>query len=381
MSKIIRPDLDPADYVFGSTAQGTERTIFGAYTGLVQSDDLTENITASFQRGWAASGEQNNSIPTMEDFNGWAFTTSKMLAYLFQMGVGEWNGKQLYPVNARCIGSNGILYRAKVENEGNDPVSDNVNWGSDADTFVPFLGNVTIGDVKTFSSSPIVPTATLGDSSGKAANTAFVQRVAGMLGGLPISSDNEVGGDCEKHPGLGANDADHVLRSGTWDFDSGMANTPSLIPYGVIEVWHDSLTDRILQRCISSVPEEGRRLSATRQTNDGGASFEDWVYDSAVSQISSRSSDGSWTLIGLKTGVIVTILIDCLGTGDRVSIRLDSGGLGGRTGGNGYFQIGQSVTSLESVSDSFSFFPAGETAVLSISALDQPSTTTLYAFQ
>lgn len=43
------------------------------------------------------------------------------------------------------------------------------------DTTVKLTGDQTIADVKTFSSSPIVPTPTAGDNSTKGATTAFVQ--------------------------------------------------------------------------------------------------------------------------------------------------------------------------------------------------------------
>lgn len=50
------------------------------------------------------------------------------------------------------------------------------NGGYDA---VTLTGDQTVAGVKTFSSSPVVPTATLADSSTKAATTAFVLTNAG----------------------------------------------------------------------------------------------------------------------------------------------------------------------------------------------------------
>ena len=49
------------------------------------------------------------------------------------------------------------------------------------DTKVALGGNQTIEDTKTFTSSPLMPTATAGDSSAKGANTAFVQNAIAQL--------------------------------------------------------------------------------------------------------------------------------------------------------------------------------------------------------
>ena len=52
-----------------------------------------------------------------------------------------------------------------------------------AGAFVDQSSAQTVGGVKTFSSSPLVPTATAGDSSLKAASTAFVATALGAVGG------------------------------------------------------------------------------------------------------------------------------------------------------------------------------------------------------
>lgn len=49
------------------------------------------------------------------------------------------------------------------------------------DTKVSLSGDQTVGGTKTFSSSPLIPTATAGDSSAKGASTAFVQNAIAQL--------------------------------------------------------------------------------------------------------------------------------------------------------------------------------------------------------
>lgn len=49
------------------------------------------------------------------------------------------------------------------------------------DTKVSLSGNQTVGGTKTFSNSPLIPTATAGDSSAKGASTAFVQNAIAQL--------------------------------------------------------------------------------------------------------------------------------------------------------------------------------------------------------
>jgi len=116
---------------FGSTAQGTERTVFGAVT---QSDAIDDNVNTSYIRGWGIVGV--NDAPTKQDFNAMVFTSSYLTAYLYQQGIATYNLLQKYYINSRCTGSDGTVYRAltgtlATPNVGNDPVGDAVNWKAD----------------------------------------------------------------------------------------------------------------------------------------------------------------------------------------------------------------------------------------------------------
>jgi len=109
---------------FGSAAQGTERTVFG---GTAQSDLLTDNVDASFLRGWGIVPVNGN--PTKQDFNALGFTVSQMLAYLHQQGVAEWDAAQEYNVDAVVVIGSAIYISKTNANIGNPPVTDSgANW-------------------------------------------------------------------------------------------------------------------------------------------------------------------------------------------------------------------------------------------------------------
>ena len=143
---------------FADDATSTNRTVFG---GVTQSDAIDDNLNADFKKGWEIVGLNDN--PTKEDFNAMGYTLGALTAYLYEMGIAEWNTSQNYRVNSRVIGSDGNLYKSLTgtsgtPNAGNNPLSDVVNWKSlEA---VSLTGNQTVDGVKTFTSSPIVPTPT-----------------------------------------------------------------------------------------------------------------------------------------------------------------------------------------------------------------------------
>lgn len=143
---------------FADDATSTNRTVFG---GVTQSDAIDDNLNADFKKGWEIVGLNDN--PTREDFNGMGYTLGALTAYLYEMGISEWNTSQNYRVNSRVIGSDGNLYKSLTgtsgtPNAGNNPLSDVVNWKSLEAIYL--TGNQTVADVKNFSSSPIVPTPT-----------------------------------------------------------------------------------------------------------------------------------------------------------------------------------------------------------------------------
>lgn len=116
---------------YGSTAVGTERTVFGALT---QSDVLDDNINVDYLRGWGIVPINGN--PTKQDFNAVAFTAGQILAYLHQEGMPAYDSLQEYFIGS-ITKKAGIQYTSQVEpNIGNDPLTDDgTNWKSSA---IPF---------------------------------------------------------------------------------------------------------------------------------------------------------------------------------------------------------------------------------------------------
>ena len=110
---------------FASSATDDNRTVYG---DTAQSDDIDDNLNADFEKGWEIVADDDN--PTKQDFNALGFTTTQLIAYLFQQGLAEWNGSQVYYINGFAMGSDGKLYQSKTDdNTNNDPTTDNgTNW-------------------------------------------------------------------------------------------------------------------------------------------------------------------------------------------------------------------------------------------------------------
>lgn len=110
---------------FGSTATGTNRTVFNDVT---QSDVLDDNINASFQLGWEITGV--NDAPTKQDFNGLGFTISQLHAYIHQMGIPEWDGAQEYHAGSK-VSYNDNIWVCKTDTHVSAtlPSADEANWG------------------------------------------------------------------------------------------------------------------------------------------------------------------------------------------------------------------------------------------------------------
>ena len=137
------------------------RFAFGTDTA---TDDINANYNDNIKKGW---GTTPNEFPEVEDFNAFAYTSGYLTAYLYQMGIAEWNNKQKYKKYSRVIGSDGKIYKAKTgtdlaPNINNNPTTDSTNWEDVFSNFVSKAGAETIAGVKTFSSSPIIPTPTAG---------------------------------------------------------------------------------------------------------------------------------------------------------------------------------------------------------------------------
>lgn len=73
--------------------------------------------------GWQAE------VPPFEHFNFLQKWFTQGLAHFNEQGIGVWDSSTTYPVDGMAKGSDGEVYRAIVEQSGNDPVSDDgTNW-------------------------------------------------------------------------------------------------------------------------------------------------------------------------------------------------------------------------------------------------------------
>ena len=164
------------------------RFAFGTDTA---TDDINVNYNDNIKKGW---GTTPNEFPEVEDFNAFAYTSGYLTAYLYQMGISEWNDKQKYKKYSRVIGSNGKIYKAKTgtdlsPNINNNPITDTTNWEDVLSNFVSKAGAETIAGVKTFSSSPIVPTPT---AITQAVNKAYVDNKPSGFKNLIINGAKKV---------------------------------------------------------------------------------------------------------------------------------------------------------------------------------------------
>lgn len=119
---------------FANGADPSKRYVFG---GTTASDNINDNINSDFLTGWEIVGQ--NDAPPKQWFNALGYTSTYLAAYLYQMGIPEWNINQEYFINSRAMGSDGDIYKSLsgtsgTPNVGNDPVGDIVNW--EKDTFV-----------------------------------------------------------------------------------------------------------------------------------------------------------------------------------------------------------------------------------------------------
>jgi hypothetical protein len=141
MTKITRPGKNIV--AFGSNAEGTERTTFGTTT---QANDLDSNLNDSFARGWGIVA--GSDLPTKQDFNAMGYTLGQLNAYLYQMGIAEYDASQEYHQNS-FTNYNGVIYKSLTNNNvGNTPNTSTTNWESVIDgKYLPLIGGTLSGDL------------------------------------------------------------------------------------------------------------------------------------------------------------------------------------------------------------------------------------------
>jgi microcystin-dependent protein len=111
--------------IFAGAAVGLERTIFGSVT---QSDNIDTNLNAAQERGWGNVGV--NELPTKQDFNALGWTQARLIAYLYQTGVAEWDNAQDYHLH-NIVNLNGSLYKCLQNNNTNkNPATETAWWSN-----------------------------------------------------------------------------------------------------------------------------------------------------------------------------------------------------------------------------------------------------------
>lgn len=131
-----------------------------ASSGLIVEPDISKII-----EGWQL-GEQ----PPHEYMNWLQNTFGSKLNHILKNGVASWNNETEYLAGS-SVQHNGNVWLCKTTNTNSEPTDVNANWKRIITVeslttvlggYVATTGDQTIAGVKTFSSSPIVPTPTAG---------------------------------------------------------------------------------------------------------------------------------------------------------------------------------------------------------------------------
>lgn len=87
--------------------------------------DITDPGVPKYTTGWALK-----EVPTFPDFNFLQQQFTQGLVYNNEQGINGWDTNTVYPIGALVKGSDGFVYRAIVQQNGNDPTADTgANWG------------------------------------------------------------------------------------------------------------------------------------------------------------------------------------------------------------------------------------------------------------
>ena len=166
MARLTRKNIK----VFAENA--TNNGIFGS---LQANDPTTTNDVEQIQslpawsNGWDDATMTSEELPPLEEFQGIQYVVSYEQAYLMQEGLPEWSTTVTYYKGSlvKKVTTTGFqIYNSLTDNNTGNLLSDTSNWKlvMDSDNLYAFdsavvhkTGNETVGGVKTFSSSPIVP--------------------------------------------------------------------------------------------------------------------------------------------------------------------------------------------------------------------------------
>lgn len=183
MARLTRKNIK----VFAGSA--TNNGVFGSLqaNNPVTTNDVEQlQSLSAWEQGWNSATMTSEELPPLEEIQGVTYVTTYEQAYIMQEGLPEWASTVTYYKGSlvKEVTANGFrIYCSLTDNNTGNVLTDTGNWKKVMDsedlyafdsTVVHKTGAETVAGVKTFSSSPEVPTATAGDSSAKSASTEFV---------------------------------------------------------------------------------------------------------------------------------------------------------------------------------------------------------------
>lgn len=187
MARLTRKNIK----VFAENA--TNNGVFGslqANNPVTTTDVEAIQSLSAWGEGWDEATVTGEKLPPLEEFQGVQYVTTYQQAYIMQEGLPEWAASVTYYKGSlvKEVTSTGFrIYNSLTDNNTGNLLSDTSNWKKvmDSDDVYAFndevvhsTGNESISGIKTFSSSPIVPTLATNDNSGKAINSQFFQNAS-----------------------------------------------------------------------------------------------------------------------------------------------------------------------------------------------------------
>lgn len=165
--------------------------------------EVIQSLTA-WSQGWNAATETSEELPPLEEIQAVEYVTTYEQAYIMQEGLPEWAATVTYYKGSliKEVTTNGFrIYCSLTDDNTGNIISDTSNWKKvmDSDDLYAFdntvvhnTGNESIAGVKTFTSSPSVPTPSVGDDSTNPATTAYINNKFSVVNALPDSPDPDI---------------------------------------------------------------------------------------------------------------------------------------------------------------------------------------------
>lgn len=200
MARLTRKNIK----VFAGSANNNG--VFGslqANNPTLSNDVETIQSLSAWAQGWNAATETSEELPPLEEIQAVEYVTTYEQAYIMQEGMPEWASTVTYYKGSliKEVTTNGFrIYCSLTDDNTGNIISDTSNWKKvmDSDDLYAFdstvvhnTGNESIAGVKTFTSSPSVPTPVVSDNSTNPATTAYINNKFQVVNSLPSSPDGD----------------------------------------------------------------------------------------------------------------------------------------------------------------------------------------------